>query len=298
MSFDLYFAGVQSFDAEERIEELEALRLLSYLNDQTRLKRRIGKELTTFVDSGAFTAWSKGKEIDIDTYCDWLNEYDEFVKIAAELDHIPGRKGQPRTHQQNNEGGEKSWQNYLHMAERVKSWEKILPVFHQGEDFKYLVRMLEHTPKIPYIGISTNKEVSQLSRNVWMDKVFHLIKHSNHPNVKTHAFGMTSLPALEIFPFTSADSTSWIMTGANGAIMTKYGIIGVSEKNRGDVRYFEHLPKPIREELESYVGEKGFTLKELSEHYTPRMLFNIQYLYEWAQNYTYKPKSVRQATLF
>lgn len=296
MAFDLYFAGAQSMEAEQRLEDLECLRLLSYLNDKTRLKRRIEKGLTTFVDSGAFTAHTKGKDIDLQTYCDWLNEYDSSVRIAAELDHIPGRWGQPKTKEQLAEAPEISWKNYVYMRERVKSWEKVLPIFHQGEDFKHLSRLLDH--KIPYIGISTSKEVSQLSRNVWMVKVFEIIKRSSHSNVKTHAFGMTSLKALEMFPFTSADSTSWIMTGANGSIMTKYGTIAVSEQNKKDQKYIGNLPPELRREFEEYVEGRGYTLKQLAEHYTPRMIFNIEYLHEWAQNYQYKPQKWKQNSLF
>lgn len=296
MPFDLYFAGTQSLDAEDKLEQVGALRLLSYLNDQNRLKRRIGRQLTTFVDSGAFTAWSKGTHIDLSIYCDWLNTYDDYVKIAAELDHIPGRKGIPTTKQDLLEGPENSWKNYLYMRERVKSWEKILPIFHQGEDFKYLVQMLDN--KVPYIGISTSKEVSQLSRNAWMVKAFDVIKKSSFPEVKTHAFGMTSLPALEIFPFTSADSTSWIMTGANGSVITKFGTIAVSDRYKKDPKYIGNLPKNIRKSFEDYVESKGYTLEALSQHYTPRMLFNIDYLYEWAQNYQYKPQLMKQNRLF
>lgn len=298
MAFDLYYAGTQSLHAEEMLEKHECPRLLSYLNDQHRIKRRVGKNLKTFIDSGAFSAWSLGKEVDIDSYCNWLNEYDEFVEIAAELDHIPGRKGQPRTQKQNDEGGELSWKNYLYMCEKVENWEKILPVFHQGENWKYLHQMLEHQPKVPYIGLSTNKEVSQIRRNSWLVKCFEIIAKSSNPEVKTHAFGMTSLPALERFPFTSADSTGWILTGATGSVMSPYGNILVSSKKGHEASYIGNLSKSIRDRFNEYLAKYGFTFEEVASNHRHRIDVNLLYLEEWRHNYKYRPLKTKQNNLF
>ena len=85
---------------------------------------------------------------------------------------------------------------------------------------------------IPYIGVSPANDRSTKEKNEWFEIVFRMIGQSSNPNVKTHAFGMTSLPVLERYPFTSADSTSWIMTGANGGIMTPNGTVVISEKQK------------------------------------------------------------------
>lgn len=62
--------------------------------------------------------------------------------------------------------------------------------------------------------------------------MFSIIKKSNNPNVKVHGFGMTSLSLLPQFSFASVDSTSWIITAANGNIFSDYGIISLAEKDK------------------------------------------------------------------
>lgn len=298
MPFDLYFAGSQAKMADELIEELGLLRLLSYLNDKRHIFNRKAKGLKTFIDSGAFSAHTRGVEIDADDYIAFLNEHDDTVQLCAQLDKIPGEFGKPKTKEQLLEAPELSWQNYLYMVERLKSPKKLLPIFHQGEDFKHLKRMLEFEPKIEYIGISPANDVPTPAKEKWINECFKIIKNSPNPNVKTHAFGMTSLWVLERYPFTSADSTSWIMTGANGGIMTKFGVLLVSDSQKKNPKHVSNLPKPVYEKVVEYVESKGFKLEDLGSDYKQRMCFNILYLKEWADNYEYKPVPVEQEKLF
>lgn len=251
-----------------------------------------------FLDSGAFSAHTKGAVIDVDQYIAYINEKDEHLACFAQLDTIPGEFGKPKTKEQLEEAPELSWQNYLYMVERVKSPEKLLPIFHMGEDFKHLRRMLEHTPRIDYIGISPANDVSTVQKGYWIDEVFKVIKASSNPDIKTHAFGMTSLPLLEQYPFYSADSTSWLMNGRNGNIMSKYGTLILSANQKSDPDHVMNMPEAFRKELEEYVQQYGYDLQTLSENYKARMIFNIRYLVEWAANYQYKPKTVKQNKLF
>ena len=298
LAFNLYFAGSQVKLADEVIEEHNLLRLLSYLNDKRHIFNRKEKGLVTFIDSGAFSAHTKGAEVDVDDYIAFLNEHDETVSICAQLDTIPGEFGKPKTKEQLLAAPESSWKNYLYMYDRLKSPKKLLPIFHQGEDFKHLHRMLNHEPKIEYMGISPANDMPTQSKEKWINECFKIIKDSPNPNIKTHAFGMTSLWVLERYPFTSADSTSWIMTGANGGIMSKFGVLMVSENGKKNPKHIANLPKLILEELTSYVEERGFTLKQLAEDYKQRIIWNILYLKDWAENYEYKPVETSQKKLF
>lgn len=298
MSFNLYFAGSQAKVADELIEEHGLLRLLSYLNDKKHLSNRHGKGLKTFVDSGAYSAHTKGAEVDVDAYIEYLNEHDETISICAQLDKIPGEFGKPKTIQQLLEAPELSWENYLYMYPKLKSPEKLLPIFHQGEDFKHLHRMLNHEPKIEYMGISPANDMPTKAKEKWITECFKIIEASPNPEVKTHAFGMTSLWVLDRHPFTSADSTSWIMTGANGGIMSKYGVLMVSDNGKSNPKHVVNLPKAVLAELEEHIEEAGFNLAELGSDYKQRMCWNIMYLKEWSENYVYKPLDVNQSKLF
>lgn len=297
--FHLYFAGSQNKISEKMMQDNNNFRLMSYLNDQGGLRERRELGLKTFVDSGAFSAFTQGAEIDIDEYIKWLNKYDEYVLIAAELDMIPGKWGHEKTKADLEEAAEYSWENYLYMIERCKSPEKILPIFHQGEDFKHLERMLEYdSPKVEYLGISPSNEESTNVKEVWIERVFETIHASSNPEVKTHAFGMTSLKVLERQPFTSADSTSWILTGATGSIMTPYGTVIVSENQRGNKMHIANMPKPAQEHIEGYAKKHGYEMAELSADYKARVSLNIEYLTEWSENYKYKPLTAKQTRLF
>lgn len=299
MTFNFYFAGFGCKEADAECMKLNKLRLLSYYLDKPRVELWREEKMPIFLDSGAFTAHTKGVEIDVNDYIGYINERDEYLTCFAQLDTIPGEFGKPKTKEQLEEAPEKTWENYLYMYDKVKSPKKLMPIFHQGEDFKHLRRMLEHKPKIEYMGISPANDVSTPRKAVWMAECFEIIKKSSNPKVKTHAFGMTSLPLLEQFPFYSADSTSWLMSGRTGGIMTKYGSnLIISENLIKDPNHVVHMGKPFLKELERYVGKFGFNLEELQKDYKKRMLFNMHYLTDWASKYERKEKTVVQHTLF
>lgn len=298
MAFNLYFAGSRVKDGDDYIDEKGYLRLFSYLHEKRYIQQRADKGLKTFVDSGAFSAHTKGAEIDADEYIAYVNEMDEHISIFAQLDKIPGHFGKPKTKEQLLEAPLMSDQNYLYMVERVKSPDKLLPIYHQGEDFKHLKVMLEERPKIKYLGISPANDVTTSSKAKWIDECFKVIKASSRPDIKTHAFGMTSLKVLERFPFYSADSTTWIMTAANGNIITDYGTLVISDKMKREPKHILNMPKTWQKKFVEEVESKGFDLQLLSEDYKQRILWNVRFLANWAENYEYKPLKVKQNKLF
>ena len=125
-----------------------------------------------------------------------------------------------------------------------------------------------------------------------------VIQKSSNPNVKTHAFGMTSLRLLESFPFTSADSTSWIMTAINGGIMSPYGVIIVSERQKHLKNNIYNQAKPVKEAFLQYIETLDLTLQELQTEPTARLIANIKYLVKWCENYKYKPITIQKRSLF
>lgn len=306
MAFNLYFAGAGDKSVIDFKFANHTNQLLSQLNERNSIKNWINNMINTnhksklFIDSGAWSAHSKGKEVDIDDYINFLNTYDEYFHIYAELDKIPGEFRKPKTIEQKLEAPKISWENYLYMKDKVKSRDKLLPVFHQGEDFKWLKLMLEFTHSdtntyIPYIGISPANDSSLPGKIRFIDTCFDIINKSSNPNVKTHAFGMTSLSILEQYPFTSADSTSYLITAINGTIMTDYGYLNISDRRLSKDNV---LFTPDKELLNKIVSKYGFTLKELSESGSNRTIYNMKYLLDWCENYKYKPNKLKQNKLF
>lgn len=306
MSFDLYFASSGNMDMELLLEKKHCNRLFTQL-EKSSIKRCIEMKSRRnasklFIDSGAFTSWTKGITVDVDAYIDYINSIDDKITVCAQVDCIPGKFGVVRTQKEIDESPVKSWENYLYMKDKLKSRDKLIPIFHQEESFEHLKKMLAYrhddgTP-IRYIGISPNNDRSQADKEDFISKSFYIIKHSSNPDIKTHAFGMTNLSILERYPYTSADSTSWKMSAAYGSIMTKYGTILVSKEQIKDKKHIEHLPKYCKEYVMSECVKYGIDYDMLYTDFGTRAKFNIYYLQDWANNYKYTPVKIHRKSLF
>lgn len=293
MAFDFYFAGSQAPETEELMAKLNANVLKSYVNDQNAIKRffefkKQGWKGKLLIDSGAFTVHRKGGELDLDTYIKWLNDNDEYIDYAIEIDHIPGKWGQPRTKEEVLKAPEISYNNYVYMCSKLNSPHKLLPVFHQYENFKWLVKLLE-TSNCDYICLSGNKEITNKQREEWYAECYYYINKIK-PGVKVHCLGSATIQNAEKFPFTSMDATSWIMTGANGGILTDNGVVYIGDNAR--------LIKREVETLEKMLEKYGFTLEQARKDYKVRMLVNIHYLYEKSNKTVFKGITVPKRGLF
>lgn len=302
--FDIYFAGSAHADFDTYLVEHGANRLLSQGYQKKDIERWLASNKDNkgklLIDSGAYSVFKAGKTLDVDMYIDYLNANSHRFGYFIQADHLPGKFGRPATDQEKLESPKKSWDNYLYMVSKLKEPDKLLPVFHNGEDYKWLHNMLEYTrdgKHIPYICIAPMHNVNLAERDRFIEKCFQIIKASSNPNVKVHALGVTRLDILERYPFTSADSTSWIITAANGNILTKFGNICVSNQESAFDSCMT-LPEVSLKALREYVMQFGYTLEELSEDYHKRALFNIKYQLDWAEHYTYKPVKWVHNSLF
>jgi hypothetical protein len=171
--------------------------------------------MTFWLDSGAFSAWNVGREIDLDHYIAYIKANIEHIDYYVNLDVIPGAFGVVPSPAEVEASAEAGWANMLKMeAEGLKP----IPVFHMGEQFKWLRRMIDHGCE--YIGISPANDRTTDKKRVWLDRVFSEITDAKGmPVVKTHAFGVTAIDLLIRYPWYSADSTTWIMIAARGKIL-------------------------------------------------------------------------------
>ena len=296
-NLDLYLAGGEWEKEGTMVDvlELSPNLLFNYVagkvvTDTYTQNNRVHK---LFIDSGAYSAWTRGVEIDVDEYIAWINERADYIDLFGQVDVIPGDKIHGATMQQVIKAAEKTWENYLYMRERVKYPERLLYTFHVGEPIQYLERALEwKDPQgdlIPYIALGGMVGKSESIRRSFLDNCFDAIRRSSNPDVKVHAFGMTSFKLLSNYPITSADSTSWIMTGANGGIMTDMGTVIVSEQQSNQPSHYSHLPKHLQKGFEESIAEYGFTLDELSHSRDKRIIFNARYMHKKASELVYNP---------
>ena len=307
MAFDLYLAGGARKDTQEKLHNRGCCKLYSQLTERSCIKNWINFNVEAdtyhklFIDSGAFTAWTKGVVLDVEDYINFINTYTEHLELFACVDNIPGRFDRTPTIEERKAAPQLTWENYLYMRERVKDKDKLLPTFHLGEDLKALQNMLNTKldgKHIPYIALGGTVGAPIPQKKKWYSTVFKVIKQSNNPNVKTHAFGMTSTDILEMYPFTSADSTSWKMTGVYGYILTEHGQIKVSDRASAEDNTLDKLTHKQQDDILGRLKELGVTYEQCLVDGDTRAYVNAMYQLDWADNYKYKGNNRYQKTLF
>lgn len=296
--FDFYFTGVpvNSAIADYLIKQPGSCVLLSQLNERSNINKWIARlkeeksDLKLFIDSGAFSAWTKGKVIDVDEYISFINTNKEYLTVCASVDTIPGK---PRTsHVASAEevavAAEKTWENFLYMRSKMEDVDKLLYTFHAGEPWEFLERALNYRDDrgpINYIAfgglVGKNKEVIQ----VFLNKCFDIISRQAHPNLKLHAFGMTRLNFLEEYPFTSADSTSWLQTANFGSITIGAKNVCLSDRKLLSDDNLINKNIALQEDVIKLITQRGFTLQQLQEDSEARLMFNVMNFYDWSTTY-------------
>lgn len=241
-----------------------------------------------FLDSGAYSAWSQGTEIDLEEYCAFIRANIDLIEVYACLDAIPGAPGRAATIQERQDAAERTWQNYLFMKNEGLD---PLPVYHYGEDMRFLERMLDYGCE--YIGIGGLVGIPGPSRQLWLDRVFtRLTDDKGQPLVKTHGFGMTAVPLVFRYPWYSIDSTTWIKITAAGGIYLPAMVDGefvfdqipttvaVSNKNPKQTQGGKHansMGPSMRKILDRWLEVCGKTYAEVEESYYHRATCNVMF---------------------
>jgi hypothetical protein len=251
------------------------------------------EQFSFFLDSGAYSAWTRGTEIDLDEYCAFIRANAEHLEVYACLDVIPGKPGRLASQAEREQAAEETWDNYLYMR---REGLDPLPVYHYGEPPRFLERMLEFG--CDYIGIGGLVSVSGKDRKLWLDDLFlRLTDEQGRPIVRTHGFGMTSVPLIFRYPWYSVDSTSWIQSTMNGMVMlpaVRDGAfvfdetptnVTVSASNDKPTT----LPPSMRFVLDRWLAECGKTFEEVSSHYYHRAVCNVTYFKRVSEEKALRP---------
>ena len=281
---DFYFTSVTDNQMIKYLHDNNAYCvLLSYLEKKKIISTLENEILPTkiFIDSGAYSAFTRGIKIDIDEYISFLNKYHSSFDLYASLDVIPNSD----SYNDIKYSVKKSWENYLYMRERVEDSEKLIYTFHLGEPFSQLEEALMYSDekgKITHFalgGLVSYKGDSEL-RSKFIEDCYKTIHRLNRDDIYIHLFGMTDMGVCRQWGASSIDSTTWIRAASFGEVCTDYGRIVVSENRECDNSHISNLPPPARKDLEKIISDYGFTLEELSRDSKMRSLFNIKYFYE------------------
>lgn len=221
-----------------------------------KLKRR-KKQPLLFLDSGAFSAWSKQIEIDIYDYIKFIKDNIKLLTTYAVLDAI----GDP----------EETLQNQKIMEEEGLS---PLPCFHYGEDIGYLEHYLQN---YDYIALGGMVPISTRDLQVWLERVFeqYVCDETGMPKVKIHGFGMTSHKLMVRYPWYSLDSTSWVLTGRFGGVYVpkkkngeynyvndpwKVDVSSKSSSTKHEGKHFSNFTDAEQQVISDYIKKKGFCI--------------------------------------
>lgn len=171
------------------VRQSKAKRILSsfYVLQKFKTKLDIFKQFESFLDSGAFSAFTKKTTINLNEYIAFIKETNPLWKIYATLDVIGDWKATKiNTEYMESKG--------LHP----------LPVFHYGspiEELKSLISRYNHIA----LGGLVPLALHQSKLESWLDYCFSVIGNK----VKVHGFGVNSIWAWKRYPFYSVDASSW-----------------------------------------------------------------------------------------
>ena len=125
-----------------------------------------------FLDSGAFSAFTLGKVIDLPAYVDYCKRNADIIEFASVLDGI----GDP-----------------LLTFKNQKAMEKLgvtpLPCFHYGEDERYLEYYIKN---YDYITIGGMVPIATPQLFHWLDRIWakYLVDGARRAKIKVHGFGL------------------------------------------------------------------------------------------------------------
>lgn len=245
------------------------------------------------VDSGAFTAWTKREVVDLDAYCEYVHQLKDKCDHYVNLDVIPGEFGRVAGQAEAEVAAQQGWDNLKYMENQGLH---PMPVFHQGDDFKWLALMVEEG--YDYLGISPANDRTTNQRIEWLDDVFEVLTNAEGlPLVRTHGLAATSPKILRRYPWFSCDSTSWRVPGDMGQILVpgfnpdgSYDYVRTSEKvsispkSPATKKMNEHLhnftPKK-REMVLQYIAEQRHSVAALENDYKERNSLNAKYWLEF-----------------
>jgi len=227
----LYYSGGEQEMWRKEVHPRPMLSSYGYLREKgdggdEQVRKTGGCVSSHFLDSGAFTLWTRARKYAEENHCSqwdfydtpdfwqYADDYAEFVKkyseaitLYANLDAIPNPV--------------LSWRNQKYLEN--KHGLKPVPVVHRGTNLKWLKRYIdagyEYVGLGGMVGTGTSKSLSR-----WLDECFEVICDTpdRTPRIKVHGFGVTSYKMLINFPWWSVDSVTWAKAGGFGRVLVPH----------------------------------------------------------------------------
>lgn len=186
-----------------------------------------------FVDSGGFSAYTQGAEINIKEYADWIKRYKDLITVYANLDDI--------------KSAEKTLKNQKLLEDMGLN---PIPVFHTNEDWNYLENYIDN---YSYIALGGMVPYLKFTKKImpWIIEAFKIAKDE----AVYHAFGATSWIVMNSFPWYSVDSSSW---GAG----FRYGRVPLFDEVQGKFKHISLGDKVSCKKHTKLIRKMGFEPEE------------------------------------
>ncbi len=152
-----------------------------------------------FLDSGAFSAHTLGKPVDLGRYCEYLERVRGALHCYAALDGIGDWRGTAVTLRDM----------------RARGLDPIA-VFHSNEPYELLEDLAAGHGYIAFGGMASDGATREMLET-HLDRCWKRLER--HWPVRVHGFGIMAQWALERYPFYSVDSSSAIVAAGMGRVM-------------------------------------------------------------------------------
>src|SRR3990167_1584670 len=252
----LYLAGIGAHEKLHQyvLENCPDIGVLCSFAEPKEFERLLNSDFKNImVDSGAYGVSKRGLTINLDEYIYFLKENKDGITVSVALDVI----GNP----------EQSYKNWLYMRE--KGLDNVIPVYHLGEDIKWLDL---YCKDIDFVGIGgiAGTVTNWKLYNSFLKRIV-----NKYPNHKFHVFGLNSYKALRAIDLYSCDATSWLVGMKYAELSSDNGRIRLRKEDKNS---------EIWEQLEKW-GILYSDFVENKHDYLQLNKFNITYLYNLIKNH-------------
>jgi hypothetical protein len=237
------------------------------------------------LDSGAFTAYTKGKKVILD---DLMRVYDDTMsklhpKVQVWLINLDVVIDERWTKAEVDAALAQGDKNYKILKKRYG--ERVLPVFHAGEGE---ARLREIASMNDYIAAGFNQRLPEKFRIAQAEGVLP-IAHALKKQV--HGLATTGYSMLSRTNFDSVDSASWLYAAAMGKVLmiTEKGTIApltISAQSpiQKDYRaHYNSLPAEEQQYILKRLKAAKVTLEQVQNDLSYRILFTAKELTEWLE---------------
>jgi hypothetical protein len=254
--------------------------------------------ISFFLDSGAFSAFTKNVNIHIDEYIKFIKQNEKHIDIYANLDVIGDAK--------------KTYKNQKYIESKGL---RPLPIYHLTTDYKWLEKYIEEGYDYIAIGGLAARLLTGQSLINELDFLFEKFICNKEGNaiIKTHGFGLTKIDLVFRYPWHSVDSTTWLNGGKFGYIFvpayknnnydyTQKGkqvfISNNSPYEKKEGMHFINLSKNEQNYIIKYIKSQDMTIEQILNDYRYRNLINIYYFQNIQNNYKNKKFTKQQKGFF